>query len=378
MGKKISSQAKLKKNVLEQSLCTGCGACVGLCPYQVIYAERTIQLFDCDLQDGKCHAFCPRTPANDDEIRQALFPSEDITAEIGAISGFYLTRAADPALRAQAQHGGTVSALLRLAMNEGLIDAAIVSGQNEDFEQEGKLVEDIPDLMRHAGSCFTVSPTVAAFNALPDGRFKRIGLVATPCQALALAKMKTTKIEGYSKAQSIALVIGLFCGWTLSVEKFQHLLSAYHLTRGDLTGMDIPAGKNILELQTRDRIIDVPMSEADACVRTACRYCVDSTAEFADLSVGAARYGGDLNEMTGWNQVIVRSRAGRQLIELAREKGVLEVLDAPAQALISLKQAAAEKKKKALKNIVTKSGSAKNLLYLNADDSRIKKRKRKS
>lgn len=378
MGKKISSQAKLKKNVLEQSLCTGCGACVGLCPYQVIYADRTVQLFDCDLQDGKCHAFCPRTPANYDDIRQSLFPGEDITAEIGAISGFYLTRATDPALRAQAQHGGTVSALLRLAMHEGLIDAAIVSGQNDDFEQEGQLVEDAGDLIRHAGSRFTVSPTVASFNALQEGRFKTIGVVATPCQALALAKMKTTRIEGYEKAQSIALVIGLLCGWTLSVEKFQHLLSAYHLTRGDLTGMDIPAGKNILELKTKDSIIDVPLPEIDACIREACRYCVDSTAEFADLSVGAARYGGDLSEMAGWNQVIVRSRAGRQLIELAREKGVLEVLDAPAQALISLKLAAAEKKKKALKNIVAKSGSAKNLLYLNAADPLLKKRKRKS
>ena len=117
----------------------------------------------------------------------------------------------------------------------------------------------------------------------------------------------------------------------------------------------------------------------------ACRYCIDSTAEFADLSVGAARFGGECDEMCGWNQVIVRSQCGKDLIELAREKGMLEFREAPASALQDLKNAAAEKKRKALKNSVEKSGSVKNLLYLSTDDPVVrkylsveKKRKRKS
>jgi len=83
--------------------------------------------------------------------------------------------------------------------------------------------------------------------------------------------------------------------------------------------------------------------------------------------------------------VIVRSRRGEDLIELAREKGVLELREAPASALQDLKNAAAGKKRKALKNIVEKSGSVKNLLYLSTDDLVVrkylrieKKRKRKS
>ena len=119
MRKKLSSQTKLKKDVLERSLCTGCGACVSLCPYQVIYSDRTVQLFDCDLQDGKCYAFCPRTPADYGRMRESLFNVDELTSEIGAVKGFYLTRAADPDLRARAQHGGTVTALLEAAMADG-------------------------------------------------------------------------------------------------------------------------------------------------------------------------------------------------------------------------------------------------------------------
>ncbi len=373
MKKQSGSQTKLKKSVLEQDLCTGCGACVGLCPYQVTHADRTVQLFDCDLPDGKCYAFCPRTPADYGQIRKNLFNMDDVTPEIGPVKGYYLSRAADPDLRAKAQHGGTVTALLELAMSEGIIHSAIVASRNEELEQEGRRIDDKNQLRNYAKSRFTVSPAVAAFNRLTDDGVQKVGVVATPCQTLALAKMKTAKISGYTKAESLGLVIGLFCGWTLSMEKFQALLKQYHVSMEALTGMDIPAGKNILELRCGPVVTSVPMAEVDACVRTACRYCIDSTAEFADISVGAARFGGNCEEMSGWNQIIVRSERGKQLLELAVAKDVLEIHEAPAQALQDLKNAAAGKKSKALKNILEKSRSAKNLLYLNSNDPVVQK-----
>jgi len=373
MRKKPGSQSKLKKSVLEQSLCTGCGACVSLCPYQVIHDDRTVQLFDCDLPDGKCYAFCPRTPSDYGHMRGSLFDVDEMTPEIGVVKGYYLSRAADPQLRAKAQHGGTVTALLELAMDEGLISSAIVSSRNKELEQEGRVIEDKSQLRDYAKSKFTVSPTVAAFNRLTGDSDQKIGVVATPCQALALAKMKTAKINDDRKIDQLNLVIGLFCGWTLSVENFNRLLCQNQISPDALIGMDIPAGKNILEIYTNTSVTSVPMADVDACVRTACRYCIDSTAEFADLSIGAARVGADCDEMRGWNQIIVRSRRGKQLLELALAKGVLEIREAPASALRDLKRAAAEKKKKALKNIVEKSRSVKNLLYLSSDDPVVRK-----
>lgn len=373
MIKKPGSQTKLKKSVLEQNLCTGCGACVGLCPYQVTYADRTVQLFDCDLPDGKCYAFCPRTPADYVQIRESLFNINELTPEIGAVKGYYLSRASDPQLRAKAQHGGTITALLELAMGEGLISSAVVSSRNREFEQEGRLITDQNQLRNYSKSWFTVSPTVAAFNRIPAGSPGKVGVVATPCQALALAKMKTAKMPDHTGAELLGLVIGLFCGWTLSVERFQNLLGRHRVSAAALTNIAIPAGKNILELYTESGSTPVPMAEVDDCVRTACRYCIDSTAEFADLSVGAARFGSDCDEMRGWNQIIVRSGRGKHLLELAIAKNVLEIREAPASALRELKNAAAEKKKKSLKNIVDKSRSVNNLLYLKSDDPVVRK-----
>ena len=156
MKSKIESQRFLKKYVLDAGLCTGCGACVNLCPYQVIYHDRTVQLHECDLQEGKCYAFCPRTPTDLIALRNILFESADLTPEIGAVKNYYLARATDTLLQNNSQHGGTVTALMELALAENLIDSAIVSSHNQDFTQKGIIVNNKEAIRKNAGSKFTV------------------------------------------------------------------------------------------------------------------------------------------------------------------------------------------------------------------------------
>jgi coenzyme F420 hydrogenase subunit beta len=372
LGTKANSQKFLKRYVLDERLCTGCGACVGLCPYQIIYHDRTVQLHNCDLEDGKCYAFCPRTVTNLAALRELLFEPDDLTPEIGAVKGYYFSQATDPELRNIAQHGATVTALMELALAEGLIDSAIISSRNQEFMPNGVIINDREVLRKNAGSKFTVSATVAAFNQLVTQDAENIGAVATPCQALALAKMKLVK-ENNPKIDQLKLVIGLFCGWTLSAEKYTKLLIEKNIDLESITKMDIPAGKNILELFTNNGVRSIPFDEVQDCIREACLYCLDSTAEYTDVSVGSARFAGNWEEVRQWNQLIVRTEKGRELVDLAVKRGVLEVRESSAEGLKELKDAAVKKKKEALKNIIQKSGSIKKLLYLDGRDPVVKK-----
>lgn len=372
MGVKVKSQKFLKRYVLDEALCTGCGACASLCPYQVIYHDRTVQLHQCDLDNGKCYAFCPRTATDYAALRALLFEQNNLTPEIGAVKGYYFSQAADPELRKIAQHGATVTALMELALVEGLIDSAIVSSRDQEFMQNGAIVSDREVLRKNAGSKFTVSPTVAAFNQLVTEDKGNIGVVATPCQTLAFAKMKLVK-EDNPGIDQLKLVVGLYCGWTLSAEKYTKLLLEKNINLESIIGMDIPAGKNILELFTNNGAKSIPFDEVQSCIRGACLYCLDSTAEYADVSVGSARFAGTWEDVRNWNQLIVRTRNGRELVELAIKKGVLKVREAPAESLKELKEAAVKKKKEALKNIIQKSGSIKKLLYLDSRDPAVKK-----
>ncbi len=368
--KKFISQKILKKEVLESGLCTGCGACVGLCPYQVIYHDRTVQLHACDLENGKCYDYCPRTSTDLNKLRNLLFDAGDMSPEIGAMKGYYFSRATNPQLRENVQHGGTVTALMELALLEGLIDSAIISSPDREFGQSGLVVKDKVELRKNAGSKFTVSPTVAVFNQLEGTKDAgNIGVVATACQALALAKMKLKSVkEDRGKIDQLKLVIGLYCGWAFAAQKFNDLMGQNDIALESISGMDIPAGKNSLEIYTATGTKSFPLSDMQECIRNACHYCLDSTAEYADISVGAARFGDNWEEMRHWNQMIVRTQKGRDLIDLAIKRGVLEVKEAPTESLLQLKKAAVEKKKAALQNIIRKSGSAKNLLYLDCHD----------
>jgi coenzyme F420 hydrogenase subunit beta len=305
-------------------------------------------------------------------LRKLLFEPDDLTPELGAVKGYYFSQAVDPELRAVAQHGATVTVLMELALAEGLIDSGIVSSRNQEFMQNGVIVNDREALRKNAGSKFTVSPTVAAFNQLITQDAENIGIVATPCQALALAKMKLVK-ENNPKIDQLKLVIGLFCGWTLSVEKYTKLLIEKNIDLKSIVGMDIPAGKNILELFTNNGVKSIPFDEVHGCIREACLYCLDSTAEYTDVSVGSARFAGSWEEVRQWNQLIVRTARGRELVDLAVKRGILDVREAPVESFKELKDAAVKKKKEALKNIIRKSGSVKDLLYLDGHDPVVKK-----
>ena len=365
-------QAWIRSKVIEQSLCTGCGACVNLCPYQKIHKDRTVHLHVCDRLDGRCRNYCPRSPMDLDLLRKALFDPVDMVPELGSFKGLYMTRAADAAVRTSAQHGGTVSALMKLALAEGVIETALMAGRGTDYLPDWLETEPDDDVASRAGSRFVVTPTVAGFNAVSKKGDRRIGVVATPCQALALAKMRVNPWpDDVARTKKLALVIGLFCGWALDWRRLKKLL-ADAVGDAAVTGMDIPPSKHAcMEVYTEQGTVEIPIAKVMPCVREACHYCFDMTCEFADISVGSARSADGWAVDKGWNQVIVRSELGRRLLDLARDKGVLEFKAVPEGNLEKLRTASANKKKACLDNLTVKTGDGEDLIYLDCEDAAV-------
>ena len=83
------------------------------------------------------------------------------------------------------------------------------------------------------------------------------------------------------------------------------------------------------------------------------------TSQFADISVGSGRA-----KFKGWNTVIVRTKTGTELVEIARRKGILETQPIPEDSLTHLKEAALIKVGRAIKNIIERTGSKQDLGYL--------------
>ena len=368
---------QLEEKVMSRDLCTLCGACVGMCPYIVAYQGRVLVRDECDLSEGRCSAFCPRISLDLNELSRLVFGIPYGWEAMGSVSRIFMARSSDRTVRTRAQDAGTVTSLMGLALEEGLIDSAVVTSFQDKAYPEARVVSDRQELLKCAGSNYMASPTLQAFHrAAADAERSRIGVVATPCQTLGLAKMRTVRSEEPNGIEKLKLVIGLFCTWALSYPAFEEFLEK-EVSRPVLKYKIPPPPANVLQVVTPNGQIDLPLDRIRPLVRPACKVCWDMTSEFADLSVGAAELeaspGGGQKELSSWNTVIVRTERGMSLLERARIKGILETEELPKKSLDHLREAARNKKKRALQAIVEKTGSKRDLLCLKVDPSAVER-----
>lgn len=350
---------ELENKVIRENLCTLCGACVGMCPYFLAHKGRVVLRDACEISQGRCYTFCPRTPVDLDVISEVLFGTSYPWNELGTLQEVLIARSTDGAIKARAQYGGVVTALTYSALDAGIIDSAVLTNSRDKSLPEGTIVSTREGVLGCSGSSYVAMPILEAFNrgAQEESR-KRIGVVGIPCQVLALTKMRASVSEERDNIDKLNLVIGLFCTWALSCHEFASFLDG-KVSPSDIVKIDIPPPPaNIFEIHTASRLISVPLDELRDFIRPACTYCVDMTAEFADISVGAAE------GIRGWNTVIVRSNRGRDLVREAQAKGIIEIEALPAQNLNHLKEASMLKKRRALRDIVQKTGRMDDLLYL--------------
>jgi coenzyme F420 hydrogenase subunit beta len=348
----------LCREVIQAGFCTSCGACLKLCPSIVTYQGRVVHIDNCDLTEGRCSTFCPRTVPKYDEVSQASFGLPYKPSELGTMKGIYLARATSKKVKTKGQYGGVVSALSSLALTEGLIDGAVLTRSDSNLLPQGCVARNPDEVLEAAGSSYVASPTLAAFNEVCNSDLQNIGVVGTPCQVLALRKMMVSTLEKRNNIHKLKLVIGLFCTWALTYSDWARFLGQ-KVDFKKVRKIDIPPPPaNVFVLYTDNERIDIPLEDIRQYIMPACAYCPDMTNEFADLAVGAAE------GIEGWNTVIMRSELGRKLFKKASDKGLIETTKMPVASLEHLTWASQNKKKRAFDNMVKRNGSPEKLLFL--------------
>lgn len=324
--------ARLKESVLDPGLCSGCGACIGYCPYIKSYNERIAIIHNCQICEGVCYRICPRGFTQYMSLRREIFGDIDFDPVLGAHKGIYFARACEEKIRSRAQYGGVISALSVFALNESLIESMLLTGGNVRGAKP-VLVSSDSGVAECAGSKYTASPTLRLFQEAVKVGYNKIGIVGRPCQVTASRKMQQIpEING----QRVSLVIGLFCMGAFSPE-FYNFIKDKNLDNYDR--MDIP---NDVLFHGNGEDIIIPFEEMRQFIRNACLLCYDPLSELADVSVGSTEYDAD------WNALIVRTTKGADLVEQACTKGYIEIKPYPPELLQVLKKAVFRRKKRVL------------------------------
>jgi coenzyme F420 hydrogenase subunit beta len=335
----------LETKVLDRGQCAACGACLSLCPYLLPWRGRVVKLHDCDLAEGRCFSYCPRTDVDLNEIHRSLFASDYEDVELGPARRIVMARARDRYWKKRAQNGGVVSALTDLALREGMIQAAVLTHRDKELLPQGHVVKRREEILACAGSSYVSGPTLEAINRGPWNGDERIGVVGLPCQVLALGRMKVSSLERRTPIESLTLVIGLFCTWALAYEPFMAFLKERFGGRS-IGKLDItPPPERLLLVWVEGELQQVPLDELRPFIRPSCQVCMDMTSEFSDLSVGT------VEGEEGWNTVVIRTERGEELMKRAETVKILETRAVPDDKLSHLKEASILKKRRALSAI---------------------------
>lgn len=228
-------------------------------------------------------------------------------------------RATDKQIQKISQDGGIVTALLSYALDEKLIDGAVVAGPGKDmWKPEPQVAMTSDEIIAAAGTKYTFSPNVWTLKeAVRQYGLEKVGTVAIPCQTMGIRKMQSYPFGVRFVADKIALLIGIYCMENFPFESLRTFISEKMGTSPDLVEkMDIGKGK--FWVYTADEELSIPLKETHGYEQNGCNVCLDYVAELADVSTGS------VGSPDGWSTVLTRTDAGDSVFKMAVDAGLIE------------------------------------------------------
>ncbi|MBA2845873.1 coenzyme F420 hydrogenase subunit beta [Methanococcus maripaludis] len=355
----MKSYLNLKEEVWDRETCSGCGACVSVCPTENIYFKQQSPVqFDCDecaciivptengespisaefckvtLYDvncGACYNACPRTK------ERHIFNLEKVPGRV--IENY---KAKSTLETKNIQSGGVVTAILANAFDEDLIDGAIVMMEDKwTMDPKSYLATSKEDVLKTAGSRYNWNVPILEVlkEAVMVKKLNKIAVVGTPCVINAVYQMMATNndlVEPFKKA--IRLKISLFCFETFDYDKMLKKLKEVEVNPWDIKKMEIDKGKLIVST-IHGNVFNFKIDEMDEYVRKGCKVCRDFTGISSDISVG------NVGTPEGYSTVLVRNKWGKGFFDRAVINGYVSVEgEASIDPVISLSKKKMERK----------------------------------
>jgi len=252
---------------------------------------------------------------NKPALEEAIFGrTRTADEEFGVYRQIVIARATDGNILEVCQDGGVVTALLTYAFENGVIDGAAVSGlsPSKPLYSVPRLVTSPREALECAGTRYTYSPNLVAFQEGVKKNLKSLAFVGTPCQILAIQQI-ASRSENYP----LRFAVGLLCTESFDYEGLiiGHIKEKLGIDLNDVKKVNIK-GKILVSTRSGETF-GIPLKEAKQYMRSACSRCTDFSSELADISVGGLG-------LNGWTFTILRSKTGEELFDEAVKKGYIE------------------------------------------------------
>jgi coenzyme F420 hydrogenase subunit beta len=240
--------------------------------------------------------------------------------ELGKYKTCVSARSMDKDILKKAQDGGIVTTLFAYALEQGMIDGAIVSGEGDrPWKARPYVATTKEELLNSRGTKYNLSPQVAWLKEVTRSfGFDKIGFVGTPCQIQAVRKAQLYPIGMRDVPDKLALIVGIFCMENFPYKSIQQLVEDHAGQRlQSVKKMEIGKGKFWVYTE-RGNVVTLPLKVTHKYEQPGCHVCLDYVANLSDISTGS------VGSPDGWSTVFIRTKKGEDAWNKAVAAGLFE------------------------------------------------------
>lgn len=353
----------MKGRIGRDIFCTGCGTCVGICPDNIIEMRKNSRgtytpiLKDTSCKEcGLCVKVCPGISVNLIELNERIFGKATKNVFVGNYINCYIGHSTNERVLYESASGGIATALLIFALEEGLIDGAIVTKMDASnpLEPEVFVARTRDEIILASKSKYCPVPLNIALKYVLTYN-DRLAIVGLPCHMHGLRKAELHKRELKDR---IILRIGLFCGHTVNFSGTKFLLDRMGIRVKDVVKLDYrsrgwPGGMTIKLRDDSEKFLPEQFYwdhffAPFFFTPLRCTLCSDQTNELADISLGDAWLPELMKNNKGESIIITRTKVGEKVLRKAKQKGKIMVMRVDSNEVIRSQRSSLYFKKKGL------------------------------
>lgn len=339
------SKGKTIQETVKANLCTGCATCVSLCPNSAIRLIKDdpkgiylpqLNEEECN-QCGTCFDVCPGHSVNFKELNLAIFGQEPIDTLLGNYLNCYIGHATDYQIRYNSASGGLVTQLLIFALEEGIIDGALVTRmkKNKPLEPEPFIARTREEMIEASKSKYCPVPAnIALKEILNSKEGEKFAVVGLPCHIHGIRKAEQINKKLKEK---IVLHIGIVCNHTPTFVATEFLLKKIKIKKDDVKKLDYrgegwPGGMKITTKNENELFIPHFSSGYWGIVFNSfffpmrCTLCSDKVCGLSDVSFADAWMPELMkSDNIGTSLIISRNKIFEEFLDKAALKGKIEL-----------------------------------------------------
>lgn len=327
------------EKVSRWGLCCGCGTCAGICPTKAIEMRVDRGRYVPKIQGEKCIAChlcvqsCPGHSVDLSGTSSDIVSRQKVSRLLGNYLDCYVGHSTDSKIRYDSSSGGLVTQFLIYALENNIIDGALVTRMKgrSSLEPEVLIAKTRDEIVAASKSKYCpVAANVGLAGILQEeGRFAVVGL---PCHIHGVRKAEKV-VKALKK--KIVLHIGLLCSHSVVFDGTDFLLDKLHIKKEHLRGICYRGegwpGSLSVRVSDGSSVI-LPYAGgwnaygpvfSSFFVPMRCTMCPDLANELSDVSFGDAWFPELKKEKFGDSIIITRSKVAEEvLLHMSSAKAV--------------------------------------------------------